>query len=80
MFIDRESKIKLVHGLTLKQIDFCKTLLYGLSNIDLHCRQIIMNDAAKIIVNMCTYSTDRIIPRTIELHLLPTEARIEFMI
>ena len=35
-FIDRESKLKLVHGSILTQIDFCNALLHGLPNTDLH--------------------------------------------
>ena len=35
-FIDRESNLKLVHGLNLMQMDFCNALLYGLPNTDLH--------------------------------------------
>ena len=34
-FIDKESKIKLVFGMILRQKDFCNTLLYGLPNTDL---------------------------------------------
>ena len=35
-FTDRESRLKLVHGLILTQIDFCNALLYALPNTDLH--------------------------------------------
>ena len=79
-FIDRESKLKLVHSLILTQIDFCNALLYGLPNTDLHGLQMILNAAVRIIMNMPRYSTDRITPRAIELHFLPVKARIEYKI
>ena len=51
-FIDRESKLKLVHDLILTQIDFCNALLYRLTSTDLHGIQMILNAAVRIIVNM----------------------------
>ena len=62
-FIDRESRLKLVHGLILTQIDFCNALLYGLRIIDLHGLQMFLSAAGRIIVNMLKYSTARINPR-----------------
>ena len=76
-FIDRESKLKLVHSLILTQIDFCNTLQYGLPNTDMHGLQMILNAAVKIIVIMPRYSTERNTSRTIEKHFLPVKARIE---
>ena len=76
-FIDRVSKLKLVHGLILSQIDFCNALLYGLPNTDLHGLQMILNAAVRIIMNMLRYNTDRITPKAIEIHFLPVKARIE---
>ena len=77
---DIKSKLKLVHGLILTQIDFCNASLYGLPKTDLHGLQVILNAAVRIIVNMLRYSTDRITPGAIELHFLPVKARIEFKI
>ena len=57
-FIDREFKLKFVHGFILTQIDFCNALLYGLPKADLHRLQMILNAAVRIIVNMLRYSTD----------------------
>ena len=79
-FIDREFKLKLVHGLILTQIDFCKALLYGLPNTDFHGFQMILNAAVRIIVHMPRYSTDTITQRAIELHFLPVKVRIDFKI
>ena len=55
-FIDRESKIKLVHSLILTQIDFCYALLYGLPSIELHNLQMILIAAVRIIVNIPRYT------------------------
>ena len=46
-FIDRESKLKLVYGLTQTQIDFYNALLYGLPNTDLHCLQMLLITAVR---------------------------------
>ena len=35
-FIEKDSKIKLVHGLVFSIIDFCDSLYYGLANIILN--------------------------------------------
>ena len=67
-FVDRKSKLKLVHGLFLTQIIFCNTLLYGLTNTDLHGLQMILNADLRIIMNMHRHSTDRITPRALDLH------------
>ena len=69
--MDRESKIKLVHDIILTQIYFCKFLLYGIPNIDLHDTQMILNAAVRNTVIIPRYSRDRITPRKFELHSLP---------
>ena len=79
-FIDRKSKLKLVHGLILKQIDFCNALLYGLPNTELHGQKMILIAAVRIILSMPRYSTDRFTPNAFELHFSPVKARIEFEI
>ena len=63
--IDRESKLKLVHGLILTQIEFCNALLYGLPNTSFHGLQMILNATVRIIVIMPRYTTDRITQRAI---------------
>ena len=66
-----------MHGLILTQTDFCNALLYGLLNTDLHGLQMMLNTAVRIIVIMPRYSTDRITPRSSELHFSPVKSRIE---
>ena len=79
-FIDRGSRMKLIHGLVLTVIDFCNSLYYGLPNCDLHAFQMIINSAARIVEGMPRFSRDRITPVCINLHFLPFKARIEYKI
>ena len=78
--IDKKHRLQLVHSLVLSHIDFCNSLYYGLSNTDLNPLQLILNSAARLIVNMPRFSRDRITPKCIDLHFLPIKARIEFKI
>ena len=79
-FIDRNSRLKLVHGLVFSQLDFCNMLYYGLPNKDLHQLQMIINNASRIITGMPRYSRERITPVNISLHFLPIKARIHYKI
>ena len=78
--IDKKHRIQLVHSLVFSHIDFCNSLYYGLSNADLHPLQMIINSAARLIVNLPRFSHDRITPICIDLHFLPVRARVEFKI
>ena len=78
--IDKKHRIQLVHSLVFSQIDFCNSLYYGLPNADLHPLQMILNSAARLIVNLPRFSRERITPICIDLHFLPIRARIEFKI
>ena len=79
-FINKESRIKLVHGLVLSQLDYCNSLYYGLPNTVLHSFQMLLNSAARVIYQMPRFSRERITPKCIELHFLPIKARIEYKI
>ena len=74
-FIDKDSKLKLVHWFILTQIDLCSSLLNGLPNTDLHGLQMILKAAMRIPVNMPSYSTDTITPRAVEFYFLLVKAR-----
>ena len=69
-----------MHCSILTQIVSCIALLYELPNTDLHYRQLILNAALRIIVNMSKNSTERITLWAICLHFLPVKARIEYKI
>ena len=79
-FIDKNHRIQLVHSLVLSHIDFCNSLYYGLPNATLHPLQMILNSAARLVVNLPRFSHARITPICIKLHFLPVKARIEFKI
>ena len=78
--IDKNHRIQLVHSLVLSHIDFCNSLYFGVSNNALHPLQMILNSAARLVVNLPRFSHVRITPICIQLHFLPVRARIEFKI
>ena len=78
--IDKKHRLQLVHSLVFSHIDFCNSLYYGLPSSDLHPLQMVVNNAARLIVNLPRFSRDRITPICIDLHFLPIRARIEFKI
>ena len=59
-FIDKSSKMKLVHGLVLSQIDFCNSLYCGLPGSSLRMLQLILNMSARLVAGMLRFSRDRI--------------------
>lgn len=79
-FINFNSRIKLVHGLILSNLDFCNSIYAGLPNLYLHQLQNIINSAARLVVRMPRFSQDRITPVCIKLHFLPIKARIKYKI
>ena len=79
-FIDRSSRIKLVHGLVLCHIDFCNSLYFGLPNRELKILQLIINNSARMIEGISRFSRERITPINISLHFLPIKARLIYKI
>ena len=79
-YINKNIRMKLVHGLGLSQLDFCISLLYKLPNYYLHPLQMIINSAARLVVNLPRFSRERITPICMELHFLPLKARMEYKI
>ena len=79
-FINFKSRIKLVHGLVLSNLDFCNSIYAGLPNLYLHQLQNIINSAARLIVRMPRLSQECITPVCINLHFLPIKARIKYKI
>ena len=61
-FIDRESRMKLVHCLMFSVNDFCNNLYYGLPNIDLHQLEMIINKATRVVVGLPRISREWITP------------------
>ena len=60
--IDKNHRIQLVHSLVFSHIDFCNSLYYGLPNTELHPLQMILNSAARLVVNLPRFSQVRITP------------------
>ena len=79
-YIDVGSRLKLVHGLVLSNLDFCNSLYAGLPNSQLRQLQSIINSASRLIVGLPRFSRERITPVCIDLHFLPIKARIKFKI
>ena len=79
-YIDKNSRIKLIHGLVISHIDFCNSLYAHLPNYLLRQLQTIINSSARLIAGLPRFSQDHITPVCIKLHFLPIKARIHFKI
>jgi len=79
-FINLESRLKLIHGLVLSNLDFCNSIYAELPNVYLKQLQNILNSSARVAVQMPRFSRERITPVCIRLHFLPIKARIKFKI
>ena len=79
-FIDKDLKMKLVHGLVFSTIDFCYSLYFGLPNDILNGLRMLINSAARIFVGFKRFSRERFTPIRIYLHILPIKARIKYKI
>ena len=79
-FVDKPSKLKLVHNLVLSKLDFCNFIYYNLPNVDLRSLQLLINNAVRIVSGVPRFSRNRVTPLSISLHILPLKARIEFKI
>ena len=79
-YIDKDCRLKMIHGLVISRIDFCNALYVGLPNNRLRSLQMIVNSSARLITGMPRFSRRRITPVCIELHFLPIKARINYKI
>lgn len=77
-FITAYSAHILVRSLVLSRLDYCNSLLFGLSKILLYKLQKVQNTAARIIC--LTSKRDHITPALKSLHWLPVRYRIDFKI
>ena len=68
----------LVHALISCRLDFCNSLLFGISKSSLTKLQSVQNAAARLVT--LTRTSEHITPILQDLHWLPVEQRIEFKI
>ena len=69
---------QIVHGLIMSHLDYCNSLLYGLSNCEIKKLQRIQNLAAKLVLNRNRLDSSTACLK--ELHWLPVSLRIQFKI
>ena len=79
-YLDKNARLKLVHGLILSHLDFSNPLYVGLPNNKLRQLQLLINDSARLVAGLPKFSRERVTPICIDLHLLPIKARITFKI
>jgi len=77
-FLKQEALITVVHAFVTSCIDYCNSLLHGISDYNINRLQRIQNSAARIITNTRKY--DHITPILQNLHWLPVRQRIHFKI
>ena len=76
--LDRPTTEKLVHAFVTSQIDYCNSLLFGISKLQLARLQSLQNAASRLIHR--TRRFESITPVLKDLHWLPITARIRFKI
>jgi len=77
-FLTQESLVTVVHAFVTSRIDYCNSLLYGISDYNIDRLQRIQNSAARIVTNTRNY--DHITPILQNLHWLPVRQCIHFTI
>ena len=76
--LDKPTTEKLIHAFVTSKLDYCNSLLYGITKDQLDRLQSVQNAAARLVT--CTRKFDHITPVLTDLHWLPVEARIKFKI
>jgi len=77
-FLTQESLVTVVHAFVTSRIDYCNSLLYGISDYNINRLQPIQNSAARIVTDTRKY--DHVTPILQKLHRLPVRQRIHFKI
>jgi uncharacterized protein involved in tolerance to divalent cations len=76
--LDIESAKTIVHSLVISRLDYCNTLYSGLTKSDMHKLQMVMNQAARLVMKQKKDPHISIRHTLRELHWLPVLERIEF--
>ncbi|XP_074476551.1 uncharacterized protein LOC141758790 [Sebastes fasciatus] len=69
---------KLIHAFISSRLDYCNSLLYGISNTSINKLQLVQNAAARLLTH--TKSWHHITPVLKDLHWLPVSHRISYKI
>ena len=77
-FLTQEALIFVVHALVISPIDYCNSLLYGISDYNINCLQQIQNSVVPIVANTGNY--DHITKILQKLHWLPVRQHTHFKI
>lgn len=68
----------LVHALVISRLDYCNTILYGLPKASIRPLQLVMNYAARVVVNAPRDTSSKALLQ--HLHWLPVEQRVQFKV
>src|SRR3984957_144511 len=77
-FLDKETSAMIIHAFVTSRLDYCNSLLYGISSSSSAKLQRILNTAARIVTR--TKIGDHITPVFKSLHWLPVVQRCAFKI
>jgi len=77
-YLDSHSASQIIHAFITSRLDYCNSLLFGLSDKSLNRLRKVQNTAVRI-VTLCKRN-DHITPYLKELHWLPVHLRIDFKI
>ena len=77
-FLSYEDRKSVVQALIMSRIDYCNSLLFGVTDVHLSKLQRLQNTAARLICSIPKH--DHITPTLIKLHWLPVRLRIKFKI
>lgn len=76
--LNKSTMTALIHSFIHSRLDYCNSLLYGISKHEITKLQTIQNRAARLVV--CTGRFEHISPVLMELHWLPVNKRIIFKV
>ena len=76
--LDKETAKTIVHALVISRLDYCNGLYSGLAKSDIHDLQMVMNQAARLVVQQKRDPNISIRCTLKDLHWLPVAERVEF--